>query len=151
MIFETQRNTDVEVSSRPSSEDRKNAKTADMEELRKPSNRLVHASSKTKAPRSTPKVHATIEVKINRKEREVSIRKEKTENDVNIPGTRVGEHSNEPNHKEENNGASSEPAPLTDQATAEDNSNQGFSGPASTLHDPITTPIWFSLVSSPNL
>nr|CAB3498256.1 unnamed protein product [Digitaria exilis] len=146
-----QRNTDAEVSSKPSYEDRKNAKTADKEELQKPSNRPVHTSSKTKAPRTTPKFHATIEVKIKKKEGEVPIRKEETENDVNIPGTRVGEHPNKPNHKEENNGGSSESAPLTDQTTAKGNSNQGFSGPASTLRDPIATPIWFSLVSSPNL
>nr|CAB3493284.1 unnamed protein product [Digitaria exilis] len=158
-----QRNTDAEVSSKPSYEDRKNAKTADKEELQKPSNRPVHTSSKTKAPRTTPKFHATIEVKIKKKEGKVPIRKEETENDVNMPGTRVGEHPNEPNHKEENNGGSSEPAqhPRSvpdvdhpagpDQTTAKGNSNQGFSGPASTLRDPIATPIWFSLVSSPNL
>ncbi|KAF8775689.1 hypothetical protein HU200_004471 [Digitaria exilis] len=149
--------------SRDQKKNRKNAKTADKEELQKPSNRPVHTSSKTKAPRTTPKFHATIEVKIKKKEGKVPIRKEETENDVNMPGTRVGEHPNEPNHKEENNGGSSEPAqhPRSvpdvdhpagpDQTTAKGNSNQGFSGPASTLRDPIATPIWFSLVSSPNL
>ncbi|CAL4918979.1 unnamed protein product [Urochloa decumbens] len=138
-----QRTTDVE---KPSSEDRKNGKIADKQELRKSSNR---AASKIKAPRSTPKIHTITEEQIKKKEGELPIRKEETENEVNIPGTRVGEHSIEPSLKEEHNGTSSEPAPLTDQVT-EDDSNQGLSGSASTLPDPITTPVWFSLVSSPN-
>ncbi|CAN6309406.1 unnamed protein product [Urochloa humidicola] len=138
-----QRYTGVE---KPSSEDRKNGKTDDKQELRKPSN---HAASKTKAPRSTPKLHTITEEQIKKKEGELPIRKEETENEVNIPGTRMGEHSTEPSLKVEHNGTSSEPAPSIDQST-EDNSNQGLSGSASTLPDPITTPVWFSLVSSPN-
>ncbi|CAN6297834.1 unnamed protein product [Urochloa humidicola] len=138
-----QRYTDVE---KPSSEDRKSGKTVDKQELRKPSSR---AASKTKVPRSTPKLHTITEEQIKKKEGELTIRKEETENEVNIPGTRMGEHSTEPSLTVEHNGTSSEPAPSTDQAT-EDNSNQGLSVSASTLPDPIMTPIWFSLVSSPN-
>ncbi|XP_072146853.1 E3 ubiquitin protein ligase DRIP2 isoform X1 [Setaria viridis] len=149
-----QRSTDVEVSSKPYSEDKKNAKKAD---------KVVHAARKAKAPRSTPKIHGATEEQIKKKGSELPIRKEETENEVNIPGTTVAKRSNELSHREgaenevnipgttvENNGTSSEPAPSTDQATTEDNSNQGLSGSASTLHDPITTPVWFSLVSSPN-
>ena len=143
-----QQNTDVEVSSKPSSK-RKNGKAAEKEELQKPSNHLVYAASKTKAPRSTPKIHPITEEKIKKKG-ELPIGNEETENEVAIPGTRVGEHSNEPTLEEKNNGSSSELATATNKATAEDVSNQGLSGSASILRGPITNSIWFSLVSSPN-
>ncbi|OEL26800.1 E3 ubiquitin protein ligase DRIP2 [Dichanthelium oligosanthes] len=146
-------NTDVEVPSEPPSEDRKNnGKTADKEELQKPSKRSVYAASKTKAPRSTPKIHSVTEEQIEKKERELPTGKEETENaeeqikkkegeiptgkdetvnEVAVPGTMVGEHSNKP-------------------TITEDSSNQGSSGSSSTLHDTITAPVWFSLASSPN-
>lgn len=124
---------------------------------------MVYAARKAKAPRSTPKIHAAAEEQIKKKGSELPTRKEETENEVNIPGATVAKCSNELSHKEEtenevnipgttveNNGISSEPAPSTDQATIEDNSYQRFSSSASTLHDPITAPVWFSLVSSPN-
>jgi len=144
-----QQNTDVEVSSKSSSK-RKNSKAAEKEELQKPSNHLVYAASKTKAPRSTPKIHPVTEEKIKKKEGELPIGNEETENEVAIPGTRVGEHSNEPTLEEKNNGSSSELATATNKATAEDVSNQGLSGSAIILRGPITNSIWFSLVSSPN-
>ncbi|PUZ37095.1 hypothetical protein GQ55_9G090200 [Panicum hallii var. hallii] len=148
-VNKRQKNTDVEVSSKPSSK-RKNGMTAEKEELQKPSNNLVYAASKTKAPRSTPKIHPVTEEKIKKKEGELPIGNKETENEVVIPGTRVGEHLNELTLEEENNGSSSEPATATVKAATEDISNQGLSGPASILRDPITTPVWFSLVSSPN-
>ena len=143
-----QQNTDVEVSSKPSSK-RKNGKAAEKEELQKPSNHLVYAASKTKAPRSTPKIHPITEEKIKKKG-ELPIGNEETENEIVIPGTRVGEHSNEPTLEEKNNGSSSELATATNKATAEDVSNQRLSGSASILRGPTTNPVWFSLVSSPN-
>ncbi|RLN39382.1 E3 ubiquitin protein ligase DRIP2-like [Panicum miliaceum] len=148
-VNKRQKNTYVEVSSKPSSK-RKNGMTSEKEELQKPSNHLVYAASKTKAPRSTPKIHPVTKEKIKKKEGEFPIGNKETENEVVIPGTRVGEHSNEPTLEEENNGSSSEPAIATVKAETEDVSNQGLSGPASILRDPITTPVWFSLVSSPN-
>jgi len=147
-VNKKQQNTDVEVSSKSSSK-RKNGKAAEKEELQKPSNHLVYAASKTKAPRSTPKIHPITEEKIKKKG-ELPIGNEETENEIVIPGTRVGEHSKEPTLEEENNGSSSEPATATNKATTEDISNQGLSGSASILRGPTTNPVWFSLVSSPN-
>jgi len=135
-----QRNTDVEVSSKASSENRKNGKTADKDELRKSS----------KVPRPTPKIHAINEEQIKEKESELPTRKGEADNKVVIPGTSVREYSNNSNLKEKNDGSSPKSSPLKDKTTTEDDSYQGSLGSASDLHDPITTPVWFSLISLPN-
>ena len=141
-----QQNTDVEVSSKPSSK-RKNGKAAEKEELQKPSNHLVYAASKTKASRSKLAVD---EEQIKNKEGELLVRKKEAENEVVIPETSVREHSNKPSLKEDNNGSSSEFAPLEEKATTENNSNQQLLSSASVLHDPRSTPVWFSLVALSN-
>lgn len=133
---EKQRTTDVEVSIKPSSGDRENGKTANKDELRKSS----------KARRSTLKIHAISEEQIKNKEGELPRRKEEADNKVVIPGS-VREHSNNSSLKEKNDGSSSEPSPLNVETT--DDSTQGLLGSASNSHYPITTPVWFSLVSLP--
>ncbi|XP_066368586.1 E3 ubiquitin protein ligase DRIP2-like isoform X2 [Miscanthus floridulus] len=168
-----QRNTDVEVSSKASSENRKNGKTTDKDELRKSSKvpRLtpkIHAVNEeqikekeselptrkgeadNKVPRSTPKIHAVNEEQIKEKESELPTRKGEADNKVVIPGTSVREHSNNSNLKEKNDGSSPKSSPLKDKTTTEDDSYQGSLGSASDLHDPITAPVWFSLISLPN-
>ncbi|KAL6636923.1 hypothetical protein ACP70R_024495 [Stipagrostis hirtigluma subsp. patula] len=147
-----QRNTDVEASSKPSSEDRKSGKAADKKELQKPLNRLIDTASKKKSPRSNPKSQAVKEEKNRNKDDELPIRKQETEKEVGISGTRARAHSNKLRHKEENNGSSSESASLKDKTTTVDNSKQEFLGSASNgaLHDAITTPVWFSLIASSN-
>jgi len=134
-----QRNTDAQVSSKPSSEKRKNSKTADKDGLRKSS----------KVPRSTPKIHAVNEEQIKEKEGEPPTRKGEADNKVVIPGTSVREHSNNSNLKEKNDGTSPEPSPLKDKTATED-SYRGSLGSAKGLHGPVTTPVWFSLISLPN-
>ncbi|XP_062214639.1 E3 ubiquitin protein ligase DRIP2-like [Phragmites australis] len=147
-----QRKTDVKASSKLSLEDRKNVKTTDKQELRKPLNRLVDDASKTKAPRSNPKIHAVKEEQIKKKEGELLIWKEDTENEAVNSATRVRAHSNKSKLKEENNGSSSEPASSKEKMITEDNLKQELLGSESTntLHGAITTPVWFSLVASPN-
>jgi E3 ubiquitin-protein ligase DRIP len=135
-----QRNTDAQVSSKPSSEKRKNSKTADKDGLRKSS----------KVPRSTPKIHAVNEEQIKEKEGEPPTRKGEADNKVVIPGTSVREHSNNSNLKEKNDGTSPEPSPLKDKTATEDDSYRGSLGSAKGLHGPVTTPVWFSLISLPN-
>uniref|UniRef100_A0A804P851 RING-type domain-containing protein n=1 Tax=Zea mays TaxID=4577 RepID=A0A804P851_MAIZE len=135
-----QQNTDVDVSSKPSSENRKNGTTADKDELRKYS----------KIPRSTPKIHAVNEEQIKKKEDELPTRKAEADNKVVIPGTTVREHSNNSNLKEKDNGSSPESSPLKDKTTADDDSYQCLLGSASDVRDPITTPVWFLLISLPN-
>jgi len=107
-----QRNTDVEVSSKASSENRKNGKTNDKDELRKSS----------KVPRLTPKIHAVNEDQIKKKESELPTRKGEADNKVVIPGTSVREHSNNSNLKEKNNGSSPKSSPLKDKTITEDDS-----------------------------
>ncbi|XP_062212367.1 E3 ubiquitin protein ligase DRIP2-like [Phragmites australis] len=146
-----QRNTE-EASSKPS-EEKKKGKASDKELLRKPLKRLVDTARKTKSPRSSPKSHAVKEEKIkNNKDCGLPIREEETENEVVIPGTRVRAHSNKLRLEGENNGRSSESASLKDKTTTEDDLKEGMLGSARTsaLHDAITTPVWFSLVASPN-
>ncbi|KAJ1293662.1 hypothetical protein BS78_01G086000 [Paspalum vaginatum] len=145
-----QRIADIEVSSKTSSEDRKNGKTVEKEDLCKPSNRLVYAASKTKASRSKLKIHVVDAEQIKNKEGELPVRKKEAENEVVIPETSLREHSNKPSPKEDNNGSSSEFAPLEEKATAENNSNQRLLSSASVLHDPKRTPVWFSLVALSN-
>ncbi|KAG2585414.1 hypothetical protein PVAP13_6KG388866 [Panicum virgatum] len=117
-----QRIADIEVSSKTSSEDRKNGKAAEKEDQRKPSNRLVYAASKTKASRSKLAVD---EEQIKNKEGELLVRKKEAENEVVIPET-------------------------SKKATTENNSNQQLLSSASVLHDPRSTPVWFSLVALSN-
>ncbi|KAL6843565.1 hypothetical protein ACP4OV_026627 [Aristida adscensionis] len=145
-----QRNTDVEASSGPSSEDRKYDKAVDKKEVQRPSSRLVDTANKTKSPRSKPKSHAVKQIK--NKDSELLVKKQETGNEVVISGTRMGAHSNKPRHREENKGNSSESASLKDKMTTEDNLKQRFLGSASTatLQDAIATPVWFSLTASPN-
>ncbi|KXG37592.1 E3 ubiquitin protein ligase DRIP2 [Sorghum bicolor] len=167
-----QRNTDVEVSSKASSENRKNGKTVDKDELRK-SSKVPRSTPKiyavneqqikekeselptrkgeadNKVPRSTPKIHAVNEEQIKEKD-ELPTRKGEADNKVVIPGTSVREHSNNSNLKEKNDRSPRESSPLKDKTTTQDDSYQGLLGSASDLHDPITTPVWFSLISLPN-
>ncbi|KAG8098103.1 hypothetical protein GUJ93_ZPchr0013g37412 [Zizania palustris] len=152
--------TYVEASIQPSSEDSKSDKRTDKEELQKPLNSLVYPASKTKFLRSSPEGHAAKEDKIKSTDGEGPERKDNTEDKVVVTARKIIRNSNKLRIKEENNGNSSESASSKDKTTSEDEfirglhavSQQRLLGSTRTgaMNDVITTPVWFSLVSSSN-
>ena len=115
-------------------------------------NSSVDPISRTKSPRSSPKIRTVKEQVIKNKEGELPITKEDTENEAVSSGTRVRTHSNKSRLREENKGSSSEPAPSKEKIRTEDHLKQKSLGSAGTnaLHGAATTTVWFSLVASPN-
>ncbi|KAF0914676.1 hypothetical protein E2562_031137 [Oryza meyeriana var. granulata] len=155
-----QNNTDVEATIKLSSEERKDDNIIDKEDLKKPLNSLVDAASRAKFLRSSPKGHAAKEDKIKNSEGEDPKRKDDTEDKVVVTGRKVMPYSNKLKLQEENNGNSSQSASSKDKTTSDyelrkgqqADSQQRLIGSTKTgaLHDGITSPIWFSLVPSPD-
>ncbi|TVU45102.1 hypothetical protein EJB05_04575, partial [Eragrostis curvula] len=136
-----QRNTDIDAPKKPLPEDRKNGKTTDKEEIQKPN------KSKTKSPKSSPKIRAVMEELIKNKEGELPIRKEDTKNEAASSVTRLNKSRLS---KEGKKGSSSEPASSKEKTRTEDNLKQEGSATTNSSHGIATTPVWFSLVSSSN-
>lgn len=169
--------SDIVASSQPCPQDRKNSKTMDMEELCKPLSSFLEASG-TKSLRSNLKSHAAAakedkikstngkvtitETRVREASREKSlklgpkshaaatkedkIKSTKSEQVANT-GTSVGSHSNKLTLRKEKNGNSDNLW-----KNPEGDYGQVLLGSTSTvyLHDGITTPVWFSLVTSPH-
>ncbi|XP_047085956.1 E3 ubiquitin protein ligase DRIP2-like [Lolium rigidum] len=137
----TQINADIVASNQPSSEDGKNREAVDNEELQKPIHNLVAASGKRSLRLSLKRLNAAAkEDRTMSTNGKLSTRKDGTVDKLAIAGLKLSAHSNktttEHNLKK----------------IPEADARQEVVGYTSTgsLHDGITTPIWLSLVTSPN-
>jgi hypothetical protein len=115
-------------------------------------NSSVDPISRTESPRSSPKIRTIKEQVIKNKDGELPIRKEDAKNEAVSSGRRVGSHSNKSRLRRKNKGSSSEPAPSKGKTRTEGYLKQKSLASAgiNALHGAATTPVWFSLVASPN-